>query len=298
MEGGMTSEPGRSTSERPTSVAAKGAPVSVIVFTLNEEVNLPACLDSLRWCDDVIVVDSFSSDHTAEIARAAGARFFQHAFEGFGKQRNWAIDHTEPKHDWILILDADEKVPPELVEEMRQRLSVPSQEIGAYRLRRRFHMWGKWLKHSSLYPTWVVRLIHKSRVRYENRGHAETQTVVGEIGELYADLIDENLKGLDDWFERQRRYARAEAKFELEQEARSPAALSLFASDPLVRRAALKHLASRAPGRAITYFLYSYLLRGGYRDGRDGLVFCTMRALFQQLVVIEKYDMLRKREDQ
>src|SRR5262252_6699414 len=83
-------------------------PVTAMVFTLNEEQNLPRCLESLRWCDDVIVIDSFSKDRTEEICRAAGVRFYQHAFEGFGSQRNWAIDHTAPKYDWILILDADE----------------------------------------------------------------------------------------------------------------------------------------------------------------------------------------------
>ena len=90
-------------------------PVSVMVFTLNEAVNLPGCLESLAWCDDVIIVDSFSTDATKAISEKAGARFFEHAFEGFGSQRNWALDHTSPKHPWILVLDADERVPPELV---------------------------------------------------------------------------------------------------------------------------------------------------------------------------------------
>lgn len=272
------------------------APVSVMIFTLNEEQNLPRCLDSLLWCDDVIVVDSFSKDRTEEIARARGARFFQNRFEGFGTQRNWAIDNTSPKHEWLLMLDADEQVRPELVADMARKLAAANPSIGAYRLTRRFHLWGRWLRHSSLYPTWMVRLVHKDRARYVNRGHAETQVVDGEIGQLEGDLIDENVKGIGDWFDRQVRYARKEAEFEVAQEQGRFPLGDLISSDPLARRAALKRAARGVPGRAHTYFLYSYLLAGGFLDGEDGLVYCSMRALYQHMIVIHKYD-LRKRPE-
>lgn len=276
-----------------TASSPPSAPVSVMIFTLNEEPNLPSCLDSLRWCDDVIVVDSFSSDRTEQIAKEHGARFFQNPFGGHGTQRNWALDNTSPRHDWILVLDADERVPDEMAEEMRVRLGASPPSIGAYRLKRRLHLWGRWLEHSSLYPTWVVRLIHKDRVRYKNRGHAETQDVAGEIGELATDLIDENVKGILEWFERQTRYARKDAEHELSLEDAPLRLADVMSRDPLVQRAALKRLSHGAPGRAPLYFVYAYLLRGGFRDGEDGLVFCTMRALYQQMVNIHKYD-LRK----
>jgi glycosyltransferase involved in cell wall biosynthesis len=266
-----------------------------MVFTLDEEQNLPRCLESLSWCDDIIVIDSFSTDRTEEICRAAGVRFHQHVFEGFGSQRNWAMDNTAPKHDWILILDADERVPEDLVEEMRQTLTAAPPGIAAYRLRRRFYLWGRWLKHASLYPTWVVRLVHKDRVRYVNRGHAETQEVGGEIGEIESDLIDENAKGIDEWFERQLRYAGKEADFELKEEAKPLAATKIFSRDPLDRRAAVKRLGRRLPGRAPAYFFYSYVLRRGFLDGIDGLMFCSMRAMYQQMIVVKKYDMRKKR---
>lgn len=269
-------------------------PVTAMVFTLNEEQNLPRCLESLSWCDDVIVVDSFSTDRTEAICRKHGARFFQHAFEGFGSQRNWAVDNTSPRHAWILVLDADERVTPELVDEMRRVLAAPSPDLAAFRLSRRFYLWGRWLQHSSLYPTWVVRLVHKDRVRYKNRGHAETQEVDGDIGVLMSDLIDENAKGIDEWFERQLRYAGKEAEFELKEEEKPLSAGELFSPNPLVRRAALKRLSFRVPGRAPAYFLYSYLLRRGYRDGVDGLMFCSMRAMYQQMIVVKKYDKRRR----
>ncbi|APR80054.1 glycosyl transferase family 2 [Minicystis rosea] len=291
----MTYENGSPVHSSPKSAAvARKPPVTAMIYTLNEERNLPACLDSLAWCDDVIVVDSFSTDRTEAICRERGVRFFQHAFEGFGSQRNWAADNTSPRHEWILVLDADERVPPEMVTEMAERLASAPPEVAAYRLKRRFHLWGRWLKHSSLYPTWVVRLIHKDRVRYVNRGHAETQEVLGETAELESDLIDENAKGILEWFERQTRYARKDAEFELSEENKPFRLGDVLSADPLVRRAALKRIARRAPGRAPVYFAYSYLLRGGFRDGEDGLVFCTMRALYQQMVNIHKYDLQKR----
>jgi glycosyltransferase involved in cell wall biosynthesis len=269
------------------------AGISAVIFTLNEEINLPACLQSLKWCDDVIVVDSFSTDGTKELCERAGVRFFQNKFEGFGIQRNWAIDNAGPKYDWILILDADERVTPELVEEMRTIIPEVPVSVGAYRVKRRFHMWGKWLKHGSLYPTWVVRLIHKDRVRYINRGHAETQDVKGEIRELENDLIDENLKGIDEWFERQNRYSTKDAEYELSLEQLPFKPGHLFSADPLERRAAMKRLAMRMPGRAVWYFVYSYVIRKGFLDGKEGLIFCVMKAFYQQMVNIKKYDMRR-----
>ena len=265
-----------------------------MIFTLNETIHLPACLRALAWCDDVIVVDSFSTDDTETICRAHGARFLQHAFEGFGAQRNWAIDHADPKYSWVLILDADERVTTDMADELCAIASRDAPGVGAYRLRRRFYMWGRWLRYSGLYPSWVVRFIRKDRVRYINRGHSETQTVDGDIGDLNNDLIDENIKGIDEWFERQNRYSRKEADYEIAQDVGSISHASLFSRDPLVRRAALKSITRNIPFRGAAYFLYAYVVRRGFLDGWDGLMFCRMRALYQAEVELKKYDSQRR----
>lgn len=273
-----------------------GLGLSAMVFTLDEELHLPSCLASLAWCDDVIVVDSGSRDRTAAIAREGGARLFEHPFTGFGDQRNWALANTGPRNSWVLILDADERVTPELVEELPKVVANAPPEAAAYRVKRRFHMWGRWLRHSSLYPSWVVRLVRVGRVTYENRGHAETQVVDGATLDLANDLIDENLKGIDEWFERQNRYSTKDAEHELQAQANAPSWGGLLAADPLAHRAALKSIAMRMPARPVLYFLYSYVLRGGFLDGRDGLVFCMMRSLYQAMVVAKKHDLARRRE--
>jgi glycosyltransferase involved in cell wall biosynthesis len=261
--------------------------ISVMIFTLDEAENLPHCLQSLEWCDDVIVIDSGSSDNTVALSTRAGARIYSHPFAGFGSQRNWALDHAEPKYPWVLILDADERVPMELAGEMN-RLVVEMPTIGAARVRRRFYMWGKWLRYSSLYPTWVIRLVHKDRVRYINRGHAETQQVEGSISALENDLIDQNHKGLDHWYIRQEKYAMDDAKYEIEQDARPLQWKELRSDDPLERKMALKRLSWKLPLRGLSYFIYSYFFRQGFRDGHEGFQFCRMRAGYQTMVVRNK----------
>jgi glycosyltransferase involved in cell wall biosynthesis len=266
------------------------AEVTAIVFTLNEEIHLPACLDSLDWCDDVVVVDSFSSDQSVEICRKRGIRVFQREFDGFGTQRNWALENVSPKYPWILILDADERVPPEMAREFSHWLPGVPPDVGAFRIARRFYFWGRWLRYSSLYPSYVVRLCRAGKVRYVNRGHAETQEVEGATWQLESDLIDENRKGLGEWFSRQNRYSGNEAQFELAQERLPWSSTDLASADPLVRRAALKRLAAAIPGRPVWYFIYSYVLRGGFRDGVHGLVFCLLKSVYQWMIVIKKLE--------
>jgi glycosyltransferase involved in cell wall biosynthesis len=254
--------------------------ISVAVFTLNEELNLPHCLSSLNGkCDDVVVIDSFSTDRTGQIAADNGARFVQNQFTGFGDQRNWCLDQVEFKNSWLLILDADERVTEELWEEMIKAVQQANEKIAAFRLKRRFFWEGKWLRYANLYPSWVVRLIRIGSVRYVNRGHAETQEVNGLVGELKNDLLDENHKGLDEWRSRQCHYAHQEAVHE---SVLNGQPLSrIFSSDPLVRRTALKSLARTLPMRGLSYFLYSYLFRRGFLDGLVGLQFCLEKARFQ-----------------
>ena len=267
-----------------------------MIFTLNEELHLPACLASLDWCDDVIVVDSLSADRSVDISRNAGARVVQRAFDGFGSQRNWALESVETRHDWVLILDADERVPREMVRDLSRTLAEVPGEVAAFRIARRFYLWGRWLRYSSLYPTYVVRLVRRGRVKYINRGHAETQVVDGEVRLLGIDLIDENLKGIDEWFERQNRYSSREAEYELEQERAPWRPGDLLSADPLVRRVCLKRVAASVPGRPVWYFLYSYLVRGGFRDGYEGLIFCLMKSVYQAMISVKKYDLRQARK--
>jgi hypothetical protein len=155
-------------------------------------------------------------------------------------------------------------------------------------------MWGRWLRYSSLYPTWLVRFVRPKRVRYFARGHGEGEHIEGEVRELQHDLIDENLAGIEAWFARQNAYSTRDALYEIEKEKERIGLSGLVALDSTVRRRTLKALAARLPGRAVGYFLYSYVWRRGFLDGRDGLVFCAMKAVYQQMVNIKKHDYRRR----
>lgn len=268
-------------------------PLTAMVFTLNEEVHLSVCLSSLHWCDDVVVVDSFSADRTEEIAREQGARFYQRRFDDLARQRNWALKNIAAHHPWVILLDADERISVPLRQELTRRLPGCDENVAAFRLKRRYHMWGRWLPRSSLYPSWLVRVVRPARVKFFKQGHGEGAEVNGRVEGLNADLIDENLKGFEAWLDRHGRYARAEAAHELEQQGTPLPWASLWQRDPLARRVAAKRVASRLPGRALGYFAYSYLWRGGFLEGRDGLALCAMRSLYQQMIASAKHDIRR-----
>lgn len=272
------------------------AGVSVMIFTLNEEIHLPSCLESVKWSEDVIIVDSFSSDRTEEIAKAGGARFFQHAFSGFGDQRNWALKNTAPRHEWVLMLDADERVTPELAGELTLTASAAPAEIAAYRLKRKFYFRKRWLRRAALYPTWLVRFIRKDRVAYVNRGHAESQTIDGLVKPLSNDLIDENLKGASEWHKRQAAYAAKEALYEIESE--KTGGLGSRHGGPMARRDFLKRTLSRVPGRPILFFLYAYVLRGGFLEGGPALEYCLGKMNYYRLIGKEKKSIGAKESSQ
>ena len=144
--------------------------LTVIVLTFNEEIDLPACLDSLsRLGCRIVVVDSDSDDRTVEIAKAAGADVFRHEFESQAQQLNWALDHIPMDSLWLLRLDADERFTPELAEELQTKLSGPTDNVTGFYVKRRVHFMGRWIRHGGYYPTWLLRVWKRGAARCEDR---------------------------------------------------------------------------------------------------------------------------------
>jgi glycosyltransferase involved in cell wall biosynthesis len=257
--------------------------VSVLVLTKNEERNIGDCLDSLGFSDDVLVFDSFSSDSTVEIAKSRGARVICHPFSDYGSQREAARRLGAFRHPWVLALDADERPDAELVREILQ-IAAEGSPHAAFRMRRKDHFLGRWIRRSSLYPSWFVRFYRHELLRYGPRAVHEVPQVLGSTGVLRGHLLHDNFsKGLAQWWERHARYAELEA---LERRAKSDALDwgGLFGrSDPMRRRRALKALASRLPFRPQLRFLYMYLLRGGCLDGLAGYHYCRMISFYEYL---------------
>jgi glycosyltransferase involved in cell wall biosynthesis len=273
--------------------------ISVLILTWNEEINLATCLEGAKWCNDIVVFDSFSTDKTAEIARAAGARVVQRRFDNYGSQREAARIEINYKYPWVLALDADEVPDQELVEEMMKIADMPNSSLAAYRMRRKDFFMGRWIKYSTLYPSWFVRFYKPDCIRYEPRAVHEYPTVFGKIGELQGHLMHHSFnKGMSDWLRKHVRYAELEALESL-QHARLGQidwkGLSAI-KDPVRRRRALKAISFRLPLRPTLRFLYMYFFRLGMLDGRAGFTYCRLLAIYEYMIVLRIME-LRRREN-
>lgn len=258
--------------------------ISVVVLTFNEAQNLPRCLSSVEWADDVLVLDSGSTDGTVAVARAHGARVMHRPFDSFGQQRNFAMESGELRGQWVLHLDADEVVTAALRAEL-EALAASDPRCDGFRVPLRILLGGHWLRRAGMYPSYQVRFGRASQLRFVDHGHGQREALPAErVGTVRNPLDHHNFsKGLNDWFARHLRYARAEA-VQIHR-ARAPLALrALFAADAVVRRRALKALAERMPLRPLLRFLYVYLVRGGALDGRAGLEYAVMLAVYQYFI--------------
>jgi len=270
--------------------------ISVVILTLDEELNLPGALESLRGlCDDVTVLDSFSSDRTCEIAWEWGARVVQRKFDDYAGQRQAALSQLRHRNAWILMMDADERVDAALWNEMMQRIALASPEVAMFRMRRKDHFMGKWIRHSSGYPTWFGRLIKVGRVHVQ-RPVNEEYVANGRIEHLDGHLLHFPFQsGLAHWIERHNRYSSMEAEIVVSG-AHTLRARELMAADPTVRRRALKALAYRIPCRPLLVFVYLYVLRGGFLDGGAGLRFCALRSMYEYLIDLKAQEIRRVRD--
>jgi len=261
--------------------------VSVLIMTLNEEVNLPACLASLDWCDDIVILDSYSSDRTVEIAKAAGARVFQRAYDTEDRQRMYGITEIKFRHDWVYTPDADEITPPDLRDEMLAIASDPERPEVFFKARYKNMFMGRWIRHASLYPTWITRLVRPDRVRFERSVHSRASG--GPEGALQAHFIHYSFnKGLEAWYDKHNRYSSAEADLSasrlLERKIDWGGILSTV---PERRRRALKSLSYHMPFRPGLRFLYMYLLRGGFLDGKPGYLYCRLLSAYEFMIIVK-----------
>jgi glycosyltransferase involved in cell wall biosynthesis len=271
--------------------------ISVLVLTLNEEQNLPRCLESVQWSDDVVVFDSFSTDRTVELARAAGARVYQRAFHGYGEQREAARTEVDYKHPWVLAVDADETVEPDLVPEIQAIAGSGKRPAGVYRVRRKEFFWGRWLKHAGLYPSWFLRFYRPEHVRYGSRSVHEYPEVDGPVGELRGHLAHHGFhKGLSEWMHKHTRYAELEAEENLRTLSGGgiPWRHGLALRDPVKRRRLMKELSWRTPCRPSLRFLYMYVLRFGFLDGWPGFTYCRLLSQYEYLVTLKMKESLRR----
>ena len=259
--------------------------ISVLIVTFNEALNLPNSIGSVNWSDDIVVLDSFSEDDTITVAKKLGARIYQRKFDNHAEQRNYALNHIQFKHNWILQLDADEVVTKKLSEEIRDAITM--EHYDAFQIPSKMIFFDKWLKYSGMYPVYQVRLGRKDRLRFRQFGHAQQEDLpphkIGTLKEPYIHYCFS--KGLTNWIEKHNRYSSDEA-IEIFLTNKLKKKLDwkiIFSKEPTSRRRAFKMLAFKLPFRPMLRFFYMYILRLGFLDGRPGFIYCCLLSIYEYL---------------
>ena len=258
--------------------------LSVVILTLNEEKNLCGCLASVQGCDDIVVLDSGSTDRTQEIAESSGARFFSHPFENFGAQRNHAQSKISFRHPWVIHLDADEQMTPELWKECQEVTNRNIPEIDGYWIAPKMIFEGRWIPRCTDYPAYQARLVRVPNFRFIQVGHGQREAPEMCLAPLTQNYLhDLSSEGEASWLEKHRRYASEEAA-QHQTEKSTPPFKNLFSSDRLKRRRVLKQLSYQLPFRPEFRFFYQYILRGGFTHGDADFRYCLLLRRYEQFV--------------
>ncbi len=267
--------------------------ISVVILTKNEELDLPECLASVSFCDDVHVFDSCSTDETVEVARRMGAHLYQRPFDSYAAQRNAALDTIPFKHPWVLILDADERFNAEVWTEALRAVAAAPAHVNAFRIRRDDHFLGHHLRHAQMMALYT-RLVRLGHVRY-TRDINEFLEVEGETWQLQTRFDHYSFsKGLDRWFAKHNLYSTMEARIIAERSFTGDANLktALFHSDFHTRRRAQKAIFYLLPGRPVLRWLYLMFVRGGVLDGKAGAIYSTLQAMYEWQIVLKTRELL------
>ncbi|NYF50816.1 glycosyltransferase family 2 protein [Tunturiibacter gelidoferens] len=262
--------------------------ISVLILTRNEQRDLPACLSSVSWSDDIHVFDSHSTDNTVEIAKAAGTHIHTRPFDDYATHRNAALTTLPFKHQWVFILDADERPTPELSREMQQLALAAPDQTAAFRVRRRDFLFDTWLKHAQISP-FYIRLVRPERARY-TRAINEVLEIDGPVAELSYPLDHYPFsKGIARWVEKHNLYSTMEAELIVRNQGLQNPSFITALRDPdfHTRRLHQKAIFYRLPGRPLIKWLYMVFFRGAILDGAAGLTYATLQAFYEYLIVLK-----------
>ncbi len=268
--------------------------VSVVILTKNEELDLARCLNSLKWTDDVHVLDSGSEDRTVEIAFEYNAKVSSHQFESFGAQRNYALDNLELKYDWILFLDADEVVTPDFKNDLISSISEADDETVGFYCCWKMILEERWLKHCDNFPKWQFRVLKKGKAEFTDFGHGQKEGKVdGKLEYIKEPYLHYSFsKGWTQWIERHNKYSSQEAEARLDN---CPPFKNIFNRHSSIRNPALKSWLIKVPGWPFLRFLHAYFLNLGFLEGSPGFIYCINMAYHEFLISIKIREMKRKK---
>ncbi|MTJ12456.1 glycosyltransferase family 2 protein [Anabaena sp. UHCC 0187] len=279
-------------------------PVSVLIPAKNEELNLPACLKSLVRADEVFVVDSKSIDKSVEISENYGANVVQFDFNGrWPKKKNWSLENLPFRNEWVLIVDCDERITPELWEDIAQ--AIQNDEYDGYYLNRRVFFLGKWIRYGGKYPDWNLRLFKHQKGRYENlntedianTGDNEVHEHVilpGKVGYLKNDMLHEDFRDLYHWLERHNRYSNWEARVYynlLTDKDETGTIGGKFFGDAVQRKRFLKTIWVRLPFKPLLRFILFYIIQRGFLDGKAGYIYGRLLSQYEYQIGVKLYEL-------
>jgi len=258
---------------------------SILILTKNEEINIADCLDSVAWCDDVVVLDSYSDDATCTLAKERNARVFSRKFDDFGAQRNYALDEIPFQHPWVFHLDADERFNEELRLECEKVMLAD--EHSAFFVPNRIIFLGKWIRRSTQYPYPQVRFLKLGEVRFAKAGHGQREDQVERsLGSIQSAYDHYNFsKGIGDWVAKHNHYSDEEARLAMRDS--GSMSWSHLVRGGIKRKRAMKQLLTRLPFRWVFKFVYLYIFRLGLFDGYPGFVYCVLQSYYDFLITIK-----------
>ena len=262
---------------------------SIVILTYNEEETLRGCLESISWCDDVVVIDSFSSDATCTIAKNKGVRVFQNKFTDFAQQRNYANDTVDFKYQWVFHLDADEHFTNELRIECNKAIEI--YQFGAFLVPAKEILWGTWLKYSAG-TVYQMRFHKLTDARYEQYGHGQRECDLkkglGKLKNTYNHYFLS--KGLNQWFIKHLKYATDEAQNEQTVTFKQIPFSKLINGKSHEKRRVLKAISYKIPFRPLFKFFYMYIFKLGFLDGKVGFRFCLMKTIYEQFIILKNVE--------
>ncbi len=274
---------------------------SIYILTFNEELDIGPCLESIIQSApnpqdlDIVVIDSLSHDRTCEIANRYSelypVRVIGHKFESHGKQRTWMIQNVQTRYEWAYIVEADERLTPELFQECLATVQNPAHD--GYFAAERVMFMGTWIKHSTQYPRYQMRLLNKQKVWFSDYGHTEREECAGTTGFLRSTYPHFTQgKGFDRWFDKHNTYSSNEAKETIQQLQTGTINWRnlLLGKREIDRRHALKDLSLRLPFRPLVRWFYMYFILGGILDGRAGFVWCTLQGFYEYMIVLKAWE--------
>lgn len=279
-------------------------PVSVLIPAKNEESNLPACLESVARADEVFIVDSQSSDRSLAIAESHGAKVVQFYFNGrWPKKKNWSLDNLPFGNEWVLIVDCDERITPELWDEIATAIQDPN--YNGYYLNRRVFFLGQWIRYGGKYPDWNLRLFKHQAGRYENlntedipnTGDNEVHEHVileGKVGYLKNDMLHIDFRDIYHWLERHNRYSNWEARVYYNiltgNDESGTIGANLF-GDAVQRKRFLKKIWVKLPFKPLLRFILFYFIRLGFLDGKAGYIYGRLLSQYEYQIGVKLYEL-------